>query len=118
MTGSIDLKPEKKPWWHFPAKAAAIIIGVFLFVQALALVQDRRPPPPLAYDLMSKWTNNPIQYSGADYSPLLPMIREVMDDEIVYLGEWKRVQKAQEAIDREHHRQRMIRTLRSNRISG
>lgn len=67
---------------------------------------------------MADWTDNPHRRSGQDYSPLLPMIRKAMKDEVVYTGEWRPILEAKQDIEREHERQEMIRTLRSNRVSG
>ena len=118
----IDVTPKKAPWYHFPIKMAIIllvaIIGLNVFDWSSDWVIDRRPVDATAYRLMADWTNNPHRRSGADYSSLLPAIRKVMKDEVVYYGEWRPILKAKQDIEREHDRQQMIRALRSNKISG
>ena len=113
-----DVTPKKMPWHKQLGLASLVVAIVFSLYQWFDWEIDRRPVVPAAYELMTRWTNTPVQRDGLDYRPLLPMIRDAMIDEVVYQGEWRDIKRAQETIKREHERQRLIRVLRSNKISG
>ena len=90
----------------FFRKTALWSVGIILAIVVTALIFtpsyqiDRRDAPPSAYALMSEWLITPIRPTGIDLTPIHPLIRDAMEDGYVYMGEWKRINRAVEDLER------------------
>jgi hypothetical protein len=96
--------PKKMPW-YIPFLIIGIVVSTLV---TLNFEIDRRPTSAAAYELMATWKDSPIRPNGIDYTTLIPMIDKAMEKGHVLNGEWRDIQEAQDVIDIEFYRLRLI----------